>query len=117
LPAQDRNRRLYNVEILIRTPSRFNLLTSHFSNPSIIFVHGLTEDREKTWTAENAAVLWPQTLLPTEVPHARVLTFGYNAYVADWRDVISKYRIRNHSRNLLTAVATYRENDNTVNLA
>lgn len=29
------------------------------------------------------------SLLPPIVPTARVLTFGYDAYVADWRGVVS----------------------------
>lgn len=81
---------------------------------SIIFVHGLTGDREKTWTAKGSSAPWPQTLLPSKVPDARVLAFGYDAYVADWRGVVSKNWIGNHSMNLLTAVATFREEDDTV---
>jgi hypothetical protein len=81
---------------------------------SIIFVHGLTGDREETWTAKNAVAPWPQTLLPAQIPSARVLTFGYDAYVADWRGMVSTSRIGNHSMNLLTAVATYREKDDTI---
>ena len=83
---------------------------------SIIFVHGLTGDREKTWTAKDSSAPWPQTLLPSKVPDARILTFGYDAYVADWRGVVSKNRIGNHSMNLLTAVATFREDDDTVSV-
>ncbi|XTI88791.1 hypothetical protein V2W45_1307553 [Cenococcum geophilum] len=79
----------------------------------IVFVHGLTGDREKTWTAKNATAPWPQILLPSKIPNARVLTFGYDAYVADWRGMVSKNRIGNHSWNLLTALTTYREDDNT----
>ncbi|XTI91046.1 hypothetical protein V2W45_700080 [Cenococcum geophilum] len=85
------------------------------SAADIIFVHGLTGDREKTWTAKDAKAPWPQTLLPDTLPNARVLTFGYDAYVADWMGMVSKNRIGNHSMNLLTAVATYRENDDTNN--
>lgn len=84
---------------------------------SIIFVHGLTGDREKTWTAKGSSTPWPQTLLPSKVPNARVLTFGYDAYVADWRGVVSKSRIGDHSMNLLAAVATFREDDDTVGFA
>ncbi|RDW67886.1 hypothetical protein BP6252_09282 [Coleophoma cylindrospora] len=77
----------------------------------IILVHGLTGDREKTWTAKNAAAPWPQSLLPLKVPNARVLTFGYDAYVADWRGMVSTNKIGNHAMNLLNAIATYREDD------
>ncbi|KAH8746855.1 hypothetical protein F5882DRAFT_370912, partial [Hyaloscypha sp. PMI_1271] len=82
----------------------------------IIFVHGLIEDREKTWTAKNAAAPWPKFLLPLKVPNARILTFGYDASVADWKDIMSRNRIENHSTNLLNNVATFRKQDNTDNL-
>lgn len=81
---------------------------------SIIFIHGLTGDRDATWTASNAIDPWPKTLLPPIIPTARVLTFGYDANVADWKGVVSQSRIANHVGNLLTALSTYRENDDTV---
>ena len=81
---------------------------------SIIFVHGLTGDRERTWSLKSAAAPWPQTLLPAIVPNIRILTFGYDAYVMDWRGMVAQNRIGNHSMNLLPAVATYREDDETV---
>ncbi|MCJ1263639.1 hypothetical protein MMC22_003509 [Lobaria immixta] len=79
----------------------------------IIFVHGLTGGMERTWTSRNAVSPWPQILLPTKLPNARILTFGYDANVVDWRAMVSKNRVGNHAENLLTTVATYRENDNT----
>ena len=48
------------------------------------------------------------------MPNARILTFGYDAYVSDWRGMVSKNRIGNHAMNLLAAVASYREEDDTV---
>jgi len=79
-------------------------------------VHGLTGDREETWKTKEATAPWPQTLLPSEVPNSRVLTFGYDANVADWRGMVSKNRIGNHAMNLLTSIATFREKDETVGL-
>ncbi|KAB5511470.1 hypothetical protein GE09DRAFT_1270301, partial [Coniochaeta sp. 2T2.1] len=79
----------------------------------IVFVHGLTGDREKTWTARHASEPWPQALLPSKLPTARVLTFGYDAYVADWRGVVSRNRIGNHAWSLLTSLANYREESDT----
>ncbi|RYP10705.1 hypothetical protein DL764_000495 [Monosporascus ibericus] len=79
----------------------------------IVFVHGLTDDREKTWTARERSEPWPKVLLPSELPTARVLTFGYDAYVADWREVVSQNRIGKHAWNLLASLASYREDDDT----
>jgi protein SERAC1 len=64
-----------------------------------------------------ASAPWPATLLPSKVANARVLTFGYDAHVADWRGMVSKNRIGNHSMNLLAAIATHREDDDTVSSA
>lgn len=79
-----------------------------------MFVHGLTGDREKTWTHPDTSEPWPKTLLPSKLPNARILTFGYDASVADWRGMVSQSRIADHAWNLLTSLASYREEDDTV---
>lgn len=43
-----------------------------------------------------------------------MLTFGYDANVADWRGVVSQNRIDNHAGNLLTSLASHRDKDGTV---
>ena len=63
---------------------------------------------------KNATDPWLQTLLPAKVSNARILAFGYDTYVTDWWSMVTQNRIGNHSMNLLTAVATYREDDETV---
>ncbi|CAG8016353.1 unnamed protein product [Penicillium nalgiovense] len=102
-----------NIEYV---PSRFKKksLTSSFS---IIFIHGLTGDRDATWTARDATDPWPKALLPHIIPTARILTFGYDANVADWKGMVSQNRIANHATNLLAALSTYRENDGTALLS
>ncbi|KAI0456108.1 hypothetical protein F5B21DRAFT_502584 [Xylaria acuta] len=85
------------------------------STVDIVFIHGLTGDRERTWTAENASEPWPKTLLASKLPTARILTFGYDAYVTDWKSVVSQNRIANHSLNLLTSLAHYREGKEDTN--
>ncbi|CAI4216052.1 unnamed protein product [Parascedosporium putredinis] len=71
------------------------------SNPSavvdIVFIHGLTGDRERTWTAKDASEPWPQALLPLKLNNIRVLAFGYDAYISDWKNVVSENRIRDHA--------------------
>ncbi|KAF5489265.1 Protein SERAC1 [Colletotrichum siamense] len=79
----------------------------------IVFVHGLKGHRERTWTARDASESWPKALLPTKIPYARVLTFGYDASVVEWKRAVSEGRIGNHSFNLLTSLANFRDNDET----
>ena len=64
--------------------------------------------------AADATEPWPKTLLPSKCPTARILTFGYDANVTDWRGMLSQNRIGNHAWNLLTSLAGYREDDDTV---
>ncbi|CAN9414990.1 unnamed protein product [Alternaria alternata] len=97
-------------------PSGLKLLHDGESSiVDLIFIHGLTGDREKTWTAKDATAPWAKTLLPSKIPNARILTFGYDAYVSDWGGMVSKKRIGNHAMNLLSGVASYREEDDTDN--
>ncbi|KAJ5542567.1 hypothetical protein N7535_004989 [Penicillium sp. DV-2018c] len=42
----------------------------------IIFIHGLTCNRTKTWTHQNGT-FWPKDLLANDIPQARIMTFGY----------------------------------------
>lgn len=48
----------------------------------ICFVHGLTGNRNTTWTARKQEEPWPKKLLPQALPNlkARILTYGYDAY-------------------------------------
>lgn len=47
----------------------------------ICFVHGLTGNRDSTWIAHGQSTPWPKTLLPLEFDRARILTYGYDAYI------------------------------------
>ncbi|KAI1452410.1 Alpha/Beta hydrolase protein [Annulohypoxylon moriforme] len=77
----------------------------------VVFVHGLTGHREKTWTARGADKPWPGVLLQKELPESRIMTFGYDADVVDWRALVSKNKIDNHAKNLLAALAHIRDDD------
>ena len=80
----------------------------------LVFIHGLTGHRENTWTAKGSTSgPWPAVLLSEKIPNARILTFGYDALVVDWRGVVSNNRLGNHARNLAATLATHRENDET----
>jgi hypothetical protein len=57
------------------------------------------------------------SLLPSKVPNTRILSFGYNAYIANLEGVVSSNRIGDHARNLLNALTVYRERDDNVGFA
>ena len=47
---------------------------------SIVAIHGLGGDPFKTWTEGDR--LWLRDFVPTTLPQARIMTFGYNSGVA-----------------------------------
>ena len=97
------------MQLMMNADTRVN----SFSR-SIVFIHGPTGDREESWTAPGASEPWPETLLPTEIPTARILLFGYDAIVTKWQDLASRTFISSYALSLLKSLATYREDDNTV---
>jgi hypothetical protein len=66
----------------------------------VCFIHGLTGDREDTWTVSGQPAPWPKTLLPSELMNARILTYGYDAYVVR-KGVAASVRLIDHAMNLL----------------
>ena len=79
----------------------------HDATLDVCFVHGLTGNRDTTWTAHGEAVPWPPNLLPTNLPKARLLTFGKDAYVVR-KTVASANRLADHARNLLVELTHQR---------
>ncbi|KAK4119713.1 hypothetical protein N657DRAFT_540442, partial [Parathielavia appendiculata] len=73
----------------------------------ICFVHGLTGDRESTWTADGQSAPWPKTLLPPKLSRARILTYGYDAYIVR-KGVAGSNRLIDHAANLLHDLTTDR---------
>ena len=78
----------------------------------ICFVHGLTGDRESTWTARGQSTLWLKSLLPPRLRvEARILTYGYDAYVVR-KGVAGSNRLIDHATNLLHDLTTDRDLNN-----
>ncbi|KAI9668489.1 MAG: hypothetical protein M1829_005367 [Trizodia sp. TS-e1964] len=73
----------------------------------ICFVHGLTGNRISTWTAPGQSTPWPKTLLPPVLSKARILSYGYNAYIVQ-KSVASSNRLIDHAKNLLNDLTTDR---------
>jgi hypothetical protein len=77
----------------------------------ICFVHGLTGDRESTWTTRGQSASWPKTLLPPRLSGARILTYGYDAYIVR-KGVAGSNRLIDHATNLLHDLTTDRDLNN-----
>ena len=73
----------------------------------VVAVHGLQGDAYKTWTHENHT-LWLRDMLPTEVPSARIMTFGYESAVAFSNSVSG---IRDKALDLLNRLSAKRNDD------
>lgn len=78
-----------------------------------MFLHGLTGNRETTWTNKSTGVFWPAHLLKIDVPNTRIVTFGYDADIAHFWGTACQNCIRNHAVNLANALAQLRERTKT----
>ncbi|OBT95600.1 hypothetical protein VE01_05937 [Pseudogymnoascus verrucosus] len=74
----------------------------------IIFIHGLTGHRERTWTHEDENEPWFKSLLPKDLPTARIIAYGYDADVVNFTKVASQNTIRDHAVNLMNDLAGHR---------
>ena len=80
---------------------------------SIVFVHGLTGNRQNTWT-HNDGVFWPQDLLPKDLPTARIMTFGYDADVVGIVKTAGSNTLRDHGKSLANDLAMRRARSNSI---
>jgi predicted alpha/beta-fold hydrolase len=53
-----------------------------YTKPSVVALHGLGGGNESTWSCGTVNWLRDQNMLQHELPHARIMTYGYNANVA-----------------------------------
>lgn len=79
----------------------------------LCFIHGLTGNRNSTWTAPGQSEPWPKALLPGELPSlkVRIITYGYDAYVFQWGHASSN-QLTDHGTNFLQKVTENREKNN-----
>ncbi|KAF8514539.1 hypothetical protein BU17DRAFT_94396 [Hysterangium stoloniferum] len=77
----------------------------------IVAIHGLDGDREGSWTATNG-VLWLRDLLPSIIPEARILTYGYDANTRN-QPRFSTDTVYDHGLNLIVKLVLFRNETET----
>lgn len=73
---------------------------------SIVAVHGLNGHREKTWTLND--INWLRDLLPTVIPNARILSWGYDANTHSTSPISAQY-LYDHARTLVSDLVLERK--------
>jgi hypothetical protein len=74
---------------------------------SIVAIHGLDGYREESWTAKNN-VLWLRDLLPSEIPAARILTYGYDANTRG-KEQLNNQTLFDHAETLILKLVMFRK--------
>lgn len=91
-------------------------LLRRLTTNSVVFVHGLTGNRESTWTHKSSKTFWPQTLLPVDLPNIRIFTFGYDADIIRALDTAGSETLRDHGKSLAFDLAMRRMQTRSVRL-
>ncbi|CCA76673.1 hypothetical protein PIIN_10662 [Serendipita indica DSM 11827] len=72
----------------------------------IVAIHGLQGHREKTWTTDKG-VCWLRDFLPSDLPNARILSYGYDADTRS-QECVSTQTIARHAQGLANALSRIR---------
>ncbi|KAJ5835667.1 hypothetical protein N7447_001693 [Penicillium robsamsonii] len=94
------------------TAGDYGLKTLHEPKDAIVdivFVHGLTGNRETTWTFKPTRQFWPQKFLPEDLPNAHIITFGYDGDIVGALKVAGSNTLRDHGKTLAHELAVSRK--------
>ncbi|KAI1089174.1 hypothetical protein F5B19DRAFT_388171 [Rostrohypoxylon terebratum] len=72
----------------------------------LVFVHGLRGSRLKTWS--KGGVFWPRDFLRDDLKKARIVSWGYDANIANAFSYASKESLFGHANTLLNDLARLR---------
>lgn len=80
---------------------------------SIVFLHVLRGDMEKTWTKDK--VVWPAELLPKDISDSRVFLFGYDNGIVHRNPAdVTKTELRSDADDLCAKLGAERSRTQTV---
>ncbi|KAK8068564.1 hypothetical protein PG996_007676 [Apiospora saccharicola] len=84
-------------------------LTVGVTSPKVdvVFVHGLRGDKIGTWSKGN--LCWPRDLLKTDLQEARVLSYGWDADIANFTSQTSQDSLYGHADTFYKRLQSLRE--------
>ncbi|KAK5626419.1 hypothetical protein RRF57_002134 [Xylaria bambusicola] len=80
----------------------------------VVFLHGLNGRADKTFLHERSGTYWPADLLPSDLPNARILSYGYDARVATFFGGAGQNTLQGHASNLFNALANDSSETNSI---
>lgn len=98
-----------NIELRRESRDFLELACPDDALVDIVAIHGLDGHRERSWTHEKdeSQILWLRDLLPSDVPNARILVYGYDANTHD-STCVSTQTIYRHSETFAKALVRIR---------
>ncbi|KAB8240719.1 hypothetical protein BDV35DRAFT_385577 [Aspergillus flavus] len=86
----------------------------YYTKAGIIVIHGPRPHVcHATWTAPDSNMPWPKALLPGILPGARILTYEYGVYVADWPRAALRELVADYASDLQTCLSYFQKRDAT----
>jgi hypothetical protein len=89
----------YGVKVLFNPPSPVI---------DVVFIHGLTGSAFSTWLHRDSGTHWPRDLVKSDLSHARIMTFGYDADIARFWGQAAQDGISGYANDLLGKLARKR---------
>jgi predicted alpha/beta-fold hydrolase len=80
---------------------------STYSKPSIVALHGLGGGSESTWSCGTVNWLFDQNMLRHELPHARIMSYGYEASLESY---MNQANFRDQAQQFLESLLHHRDN-------
>ena len=72
----------------------------------IVFVHGLRGDLIRTWS--HKGVCWPRDLLKYDLENVRIMSWAYDARIANWKGPASQGSVFGNAETLLSDLSNER---------
>lgn len=72
----------------------------------IVFVHGLHGDPIKSWS--HKSICWPRDLLKYDLESVRIMSWAYDAQIANWKSPTSQGSVFGNAETLLSDLSNER---------